>query len=220
MQNQVDKADQFLYESDSKQVQQMKNNVENSPNKAGLVIASTFGVVALGLVAISTPFLLPALRKHCLPYVPATNDQLSNLRVAFSRHSRKGGSFLDIGSGDGRICRLASELQLYSQVHGVELNSWLVLYSRFKSVGYPNLKIFRSDLWKFPLHRYDSMCIFGVDSMMDPLEKYLCSMSSGNQQIVFACRFPFNSLKQIDEIGQGIDTVWVYKLEGTRVDEL
>lgn len=181
-------------------------------NRLGLLVAAAFGTVALGLVALTTPFLKPALRKHCLPYVPATNDQLFNLRKAFRRHSTKGDKFIDVGSGDGRICRLASELKLYSQVHGVELNSWLILYSRFKSIKQPNVKFFRRDLWNFPLDQYESICIFGVDSMMDPLEKYLCSTRT-RKQTIYACRFPFSSLKQIDEIGSGIDTVWVYKLE-------
>ena len=42
----------------------------------------------------------PALRRICLPYVPATPSQISNVVLALKG---RGGSVLDIGSGDGRI---------------------------------------------------------------------------------------------------------------------
>ena len=52
------------------------------------------------LLAVTTPFVLPALRKVCLPYVPATTTQVSNvLRILEGRK----GSLIDLGSGDGRI---------------------------------------------------------------------------------------------------------------------
>lgn len=182
-----------------------------SHGRVGLLAAGTLGAAGLVLVALTTPFLLPALRRHCLPYVPATNDQLANLKGAFTKHSSKGDRFLDIGSGDGRICRLASKLGVYSQVNGVELNNWLVLYSRLKSIRQPGVKFYHRNLWKFPLHQYESICIFGVDTMMQPLEEYL-EKTNTREQTIFACRFPFKELKQVDEIGQGLDTVWVYKL--------
>lgn len=195
----------------------MTNNNSDASNKSshiGLVLAGTFGVAGVALVAISTPFVLPALRKHCLPYVPATDNQLANLTRAFKGHAQRGDRFVDIGSGDGRICRLAHESGLFSQVHGVELNSLLVMYSRviaLKNGQFNKIKFHRQDLWKFPLARYDSICIFGVESMMDPLSRYIVS---GNMktQTIFACRFPFKNWTPIDEIGTGIDTVWIYKV--------
>jgi len=166
------------------------------------------------MVAFATPFILPALRKHCLPYLPATDYQLSNLSEAFKRHSRKNSSFIDIGSGDGRICRLASTHDNFSLVHGVELNFLLVLYSRLTSVRNGQarrIKYYHRDLWQFPLSNYDSICIFGVESMMDPLETYL-KESASKPQTIFSCRYPFKNLPLTEEIGHGIDTVWVYKL--------
>lgn len=179
--------------------------------RLGLIVAGAFGALGLALVAITTPFILPALRKHCLPYVPATDAQLANLRKAFASHSKCGDSFIDVGSGDGRICRLAATLGLYSQVHGVELNSWLVQYCRFRSINSPIIKFYRRDLWKFPLYNYDAICIFGVDTMMDPLEAYLVAHKQ-RKSTIYACRFPFKNLTKVDEIGNGIDTVWVYKM--------
>lgn len=197
-----------------------EKKINNGRSKIGLIVGSVFGVAGFALVALSVPFVLPAIRKHCLPYVPATDDQLSNLSKLFRKHSSKGGNFLDIGSGDGRICRLAAKQNLFTQVHGVELNYMLVLFSRFlaiKSGHFKYVKYFHKDLWKFPTGEYDAICIFGVESMMMPLEKYLLN-SSAKSQTIYACRFPFSSnITQVDEIGKGVDTVWVYRInEGSK----
>ena len=56
------------------------------------------GGTTVGLCALVTPFILPALRKHCLPYVPATTQQ-----VRLVIQHAKGKTLVDIGSGDGRV---------------------------------------------------------------------------------------------------------------------
>lgn len=54
-------------------------------------------------MVVCAPFVSPALRRVCLPYVPATTSQVNNVLLALrGRH----GSLLDLGSGDGRIVRL------------------------------------------------------------------------------------------------------------------
>lgn len=59
------------------------------------------GGAAIGLSVICAPFVAPAFRKYCLPYVPATNSQISNILQLLQKTSRE--KLLDIGSGDGRI---------------------------------------------------------------------------------------------------------------------
>lgn len=39
----------------------------------------------------------------------------------------------------------------------------------------------------------------------------MAEMAEGSY--VVACRFPLPTLETIDEIGEGIDTVWVYKMD-------
>ena len=95
----------------------------------------SLGGVAVALSAICLPFVTPALRKFCLPYVPATDTQVANVLRALSGGGGGGGgrfserTLLDIGSGDGRIVTEAAKAG-YAAAHGVELNPWLVLYSR------------------------------------------------------------------------------------------
>lgn len=202
-----------MFENPAQDELQKSKSDHQRNSRLGLWLGGTLGFAGLALVALTTPFVLPALRRHCLPYVPATDQQLCNLNKAFKRHAKLGDKFVDIGSGDGRICREAARLGIFSQVHGVELNYPLVLYSRILSWNQPNkgIRFFHRDLWKFPIGDYDSICIFGVESMMDALRNYLLEQSKSDQ-MVFACRFPFKDLEQVGEIGEGIDTVWVYRV--------
>lgn len=52
---------------------------------------------------------------------------------------------------------------------GVELNFWLVLYSRLvalKSNIRPSPKFIRTDLWKYQLKPFSNVIIFGVEEMV------------------------------------------------------
>lgn len=88
-----------------------------SRSRLGLVITGVIGGSLVALYAVATPFVAPALRKVCLPFVPATATQVENvLRVLRARS----GTLVDIGSGDGRIVSavppsdLTEELYIYS----------------------------------------------------------------------------------------------------------
>jgi len=53
---------------------------EDQPSSnIGKAITFGIGAVALGLVCVTVPFVLPAMRKHALPYIPATDKQVSNV---------------------------------------------------------------------------------------------------------------------------------------------
>ena len=80
-----------------------------------LAVAFAAGAVAASVVCILTPFISPALRSVCLPYVPATSRQLDNvaqlLRHAEIHESRHIGNLLDVGSGDGRVVSIFFHLR-------------------------------------------------------------------------------------------------------------
>lgn len=73
----------------------------------GLVVTAGVGGTLVALYAVVTPFVTPALRRVCLPFVPATSTQIQNVLKMLENRS---GTLVDIGSGDGRIvsyrCRL------------------------------------------------------------------------------------------------------------------
>jgi len=190
------------------QAEFMKNPGGKPPRRMGLIIAGVVGGLGLGVTALTVPFLLPALRRVCLPFVPATTTQVENVVTALRG---KSGSLVDIGSGDGRIVLEAARRGFKS--HGVELNSMLVLYSRYAALraGLRGQATFaRQDLWKSDMSKYDNVVIFGVEQMMEQLEEKLeKEMKEGST--VVACRFQFPSWKPVDEVGSGVDTVWRYQ---------
>uniref|UniRef100_A0A2K6LP43 ATP synthase subunit C lysine N-methyltransferase n=1 Tax=Rhinopithecus bieti TaxID=61621 RepID=A0A2K6LP43_RHIBE len=159
---------------------------------------SNWGFLLTGLVsgtlvavyAVATPFITPALRKVCLPFVPATTKQIENV-VKMLRCRR--GSLVDIGSGDGRIV-IAAAKEGFTAV-GYELNPWLVWYSRYRAWRegvHGSAKFYISDLWK-----------------MLQLEKKL-ELELDDDARVIACRFPFPHWTPDHVTGEGIDTVWAY----------
>nr|CAI5844422.1 unnamed protein product [Callosobruchus analis] len=165
------------------------------------------GGVAIGLTAICAPFVSPALRKFCLPYIPATSEQINNILNALKGRT---GTVVDLGSGDGRIVLETAKEKFIS--HGVELNPWLVVYSKFdgfrKGLS-DKTRFYRKDLWKYDISKYDNIIIFGVEQMMGDLEKKILKECKSGCNII-ACRFPLPNMVPSKIVGHGIDTVWVY----------
>ena len=195
-------------ECDSLQSEFNKGKQKPQLTRTGKILLTIAGTT-FGLVfAVTTPFLLPAVRKICLPYVPATLNQVKNVLCLIQD---KGGRLIDLGSGDGRIVIEAAKSGL--RCDGVELNPWLVLYSRLSSIRHGTHRrtsFYRSDLWTTDLSKYDYVVVFGVDCMMqqlaDKLKHELCEEGQ-----VIACRFPLPGIKPVKTIGSGIDAVWLYR---------
>ncbi|XP_071965012.1 ATP synthase subunit C lysine N-methyltransferase-like [Antedon mediterranea] len=187
------------------------NNVLSSSKKAkfGIFIAGACGVVVGGLYAVATPFVLPAFRRVCLPFVPATSRQVDNV---FKVLNGRTGTLVDLGSGDGRIVIDAAK-RGYNAT-GYELNPWLVWYSKITAVRERvkgNTNFYRNDLWKTDLSQYDNVVIFGVSSMMEQLESKLSNELLPGSKVV-ACRFPFTGWTPSQTIDEGIDSVWLYDI--------
>ncbi|XP_060075961.1 ATP synthase subunit C lysine N-methyltransferase-like [Ylistrum balloti] len=177
--------------------------------KKGSVLLGVFGGLFVGVYTLTGPFLAPALRKICLPFLPASPTQMRNVFKALG--SRKG-SLLDIGSGDGRIVIEAAKNGY--KASGIELNMWLVLYSRLaaRRAGMNTQATFkRQDLWKTDVSPYNNVVIFGVRQMMEPLEQKL-EKELAQESVVVACRFRFPNWEPVLTLGEGVDTVWLYRI--------
>ena len=75
-----DKNGNICQECTDLQAEFAKNPGGLPPKRVGLIIASVVGGVGIAITTICVPFVLPALRRVCLPFVPATNTQLANVR--------------------------------------------------------------------------------------------------------------------------------------------
>ena len=84
-----------------------ESDSENRPKpkltRTGKVLIGIFAASFIGVGAVTIPFILPAIRKFCLPYVPATTQQIENVMQLLRGRS---GTLIDLGSGDGRIVSL------------------------------------------------------------------------------------------------------------------
>ncbi len=78
---------------------------EHKMTTAGKVLVGVTGGLSAALCAVTVPFVSPALRRVCLPYVPATTRQVDNVMQLLKGRS---GSVVDLGSGDGRIVSVGS----------------------------------------------------------------------------------------------------------------
>ena len=71
-----------------------------------MVVAGVAGAVGVGISLVAIPFVTPALRRVCIPYVPATPAQLANVSRALAldeKPAESKGPLVDLGSGDGRV---------------------------------------------------------------------------------------------------------------------
>ncbi|CDS42520.1 hypothetical protein EmuJ_001023550 [Echinococcus multilocularis] len=199
--------------------------LEKNSSSLRLFVACAVGCIATSVMYTLVPFVLPAFRRMCLPYVPATSKQLTLvaqlLWLAETRAHRRIGSILDIGSGDGRVVlSLLADKRLTSltTAAGVELNRPLVWWSRLAAwrQNHSDKASFHChDLWTFDVSPFQSVVVFGVDAMMKPLEEKLLNELSGNPVIV-ACRFPLPTLPLYSKLGSGPDAAYLYlpKLNG------
>lgn len=209
--------------------------IEDQPSsKVGLAITICVGTAAIGLVCVTMPFVAPAFRKHALPYIPATDKQVSNVFKAIRQfESSKNVSkyvpntsnhpkLIDLGSGDGRIVFEAAKQGYKSE--GVELNSMLVLYSKFKALSSWSMiqnaaaerdlpvsrpQIHRADFWKINMKEYDLIVVFGVQEMMKDLATKLKKEMKPDCLIV-SCRSPITEYKSIFHLDEELDSIWIY----------
>ncbi|WAR06541.1 ACKMT-like protein [Mya arenaria] len=176
-------------------------------DKKRIAVVGIFSSIAVGSVALTVPFIAPAFRRVCIPYVPATTTQVENVMAALKGRS---GSLLDIGSGDGRVVIEASKHGF--QGYGVELNRWLVLWSQYSSWRQGvnrSTRFFKQDLWKTDMSKYDNIVVFGVDTLMDGLEKKF-EQEIKPESRVLVSRFPLPNWSPVSQTGSGLDAVWVY----------
>ncbi|CAG5044267.1 unnamed protein product [Parnassius apollo] len=191
----------------------INDSISTAPTKLsskGKILLFVTGGLAVGVSVACMPFISPALRKVCLPYVPATTNQLAGVSKALIGRN---GRLLDVGSGDGRIVFTAAKLGF--QADGVELNTILVYYSRILALlnsQYQNTKFYRQNLWTFNLQPYNNIVIFGVEQMMEEFECKLLQEANPDT-VVVACRFPLPNMIPTETIGNGVDTVWKYVIK-------
>lgn len=215
------------------------SSIESSekPSKFGLYATMGVSALAIGFSVVAIPFLTPALRKHALPYIPATPKQIKNVFKAVKAFSRANGlthlhpslntsnqriKLIDLGSGDGRIVFEAASRGY--QATGVEINLVLVLYSKLKALKlWPQFKqqqiprpVFqRANFWHVKMSEYDLIVVFGVQEMMKDLATKLKAEMKPNS-IIVSCRNPIPTYKSVFNLEDDLDSVWIYNIDSLK----
>eukprot|EP00056_Hartaetosiga_gracilis_P019582 m.14962 g.14962 ORF g.14962 m.14962 type:complete len:191 (-) comp7791_c0_seq2:682-1254(-) len=187
-----------------------KKNKERKRKQMMRVVGVMAGFVSVG-AGLLWPFIRPALRKSP-PFIPTTCFHINNItKVVKQQHCRK---FVDLGSGDGRVVINVAKCANVSLAAGVELNPWLVMYSRVKAFreGVRATTSFAvADIWKKNYSEFDSVVVFGAREMMDGLYAKLNNeLHPGS--LIMSCQFPFAGVTPWDLFENGDQKLYVYRV--------
>ena len=147
--------------------------------------------VWLVLLVLLVPF--GTLLFRGAPYVPTLHNGLQDL---LKRNGvKKGESLLDVGSGDGAVLKLASNMGL--KAIGIEINPVLVLVSNLRLVRVSDAKAKLGNMWKSDWPPTDIVYVFQQPQHMSDLEKKILETIT-KPTLVVSHEFEFEGRKPID----------------------
>lgn len=170
-------------------------------------------IIAIILVLIlCTFFVFPWLVGA--PYDISRKTALKN--IIKSTNPKSGDKIAELGSGDGRVCISLAKQNPKIQIHGFEINPFLVWISRRKirKLSLQNqIKIHWRNFWKVDLSKYNKIIFFQFRSITKRLEnKFNRELKSGTKIISHNWKLPnYKIEKQLGEqqLSQGI--VYLYE---------
>ena len=156
--------------------------------------------VFLAVFFLSVSLLLFSIIKGA-PFATSRPETIKRM-VSLSRVKR-GERVADLGAGDGRI--LIAFAKAGGKAYGYEINPLLVLLARHR-IKKARLErqafVYWKNFWKVNYSSFDIIVLFGISSIMPPLEKKLGSeLKIGARIISNAFAFPFwNYERKEDEL--------------------
>ena len=141
------------------------------------------------------------------PFLPSGKNAVK--QMVNMADIKKGDICTDLGSGDGRI--VMEMAKKGARVYGLEVNPFLVLWSRFrikKAHLENNAMIVWKSFWKEDFYKYDVITVYGIPNIMPRLEKKLLKETNSDVRIIsYLFRFP--NLK----IQKNNNGVFLYRLK-------
>jgi len=159
-----------------------------------ILILIIFGFFLLTLIFlfIILPIFIGA------PFEPTDKKTLRKM-MEFSK-IKKGEKIADLGSGNGRIVIEFAKLPFDLEVHGFEINPFLVWFSKrkIKKLGLQNKAFIHfGNFWNYNLSKYDVIFIFQIGFIMNNLEKKLKKeLKKGSRIVSNIWKFPNWKIKK------------------------
>lgn len=116
------------------------------------------------------------------PFVPSSKKRIQAMKQL--ANFRDSDTFLDVGSGDGRVLRaVATHVRV---ARGIEINSTLVWWSIMMNRihGLENVHIIKQDFWKKSIADVDVMFAYCIDSKMNRLEEKIKNEMKPGSRII------------------------------------
>lgn len=124
------------------------------------------------------------------PFVPSQMSRAKRM-IALAKLSSKSVVY-DLGSGDGRLLMLAA--QKGAHVVGVEINPYLVWYSRLRAFLSPRrnrIRVLWKNLWKTDIHEANVVFVYLLPFRMNELAaKLKQELNPGSLVIINSFIFP------------------------------
>ena len=135
-------------------------------------------------------FLVMAVAIQGAPFVPTSRKKMAVIkRFACAQPKAK---VADLGSGDGRLMVAIAKSGII--VHGYEINPGLIFISRLwiRLFGLQKKAlVYNKSFWNVDLSSYDVVVVYGIDYIMERLEKKLLKeLKPGTQVISNNFKFP------------------------------
>ncbi len=135
-----------------------------------LVIAIIILVIVIKLfLFVAIFFLIPFL--FGAPYDITRKESLKH--IVTLTNPKKKDKIAELGSGDGRVCIELAKKNKGAEIHGFEINPFLVWHSRrkIKKLGLQNqIKIYRKNFWRISFKNYNKIVLFQFKSIMKRME--------------------------------------------------
>ena len=149
-----------------------------------LVLVSMVLVLMFGFVIFFGAPYLPTLKKQ-------QEEALDLLDL------QPGQLLLELGSGDGRLLRMAADRGI--SVIGYEINPILFLISKISCIGYGDrIQIKLANFWSVELPGCDGIYVFLLDKYMERLNNKIIQEIRGKVTLV-SFAFPIKSKKPITD---------------------
>lgn len=167
----------------------------------------------LSIILILRTFLLGISFSRDAPFVPVNKKMAKKALELLELKDTD--SFVDIGSGDGVVCFLASK-RFKGDVLGVELDSLLVLYSNIKRLFYRKHILFlQSDMFLQNYSKYNKALLYLTTDLSSKIIKKLSKELPKNSIVVslvfsFGKEFMKNNKVEIVEYNMGRKTKNIY----------